>query len=410
VVSSTSTAIDDIDEASKSIKKIKLAIGVASDLSKAKLSGFVAMTTFAGYAATGAPLLSAGGVIDTSAILATGGVFLCSASANALNQVYECDRDAVMERTKRRPLPSGKCSKNMALGLALTSGVCGIGALALTGSGTAAQLGAGNIALYAGIYTPLKQRSEFNTWVGALVGGIPPLIGWAAAGESLYASDPWLLATLLYLWQFPHFFALAWRYKADYTRGNYKMVAVNDPTGLRTARLVSNYAIYATALPPIAIALGAQGSMFALEGFALNALLLHAANHFHRDRSKANATRIFRVTLLYLPLLLLAFLLHSKRLHSAHDDDSNSTLEKHWWTLRHVLDPIRDLGRDLCVHELFFLQRRDTPQPSLCPFHLKSSSTKIENQTKEPSSDNITENLCDSEFLNNKSKSTSEEG
>ncbi|KAJ8608751.1 hypothetical protein CTAYLR_007786 [Chrysophaeum taylorii] len=356
--------------------------GLASELSKARLSGFVATTAFAGYAATGAPLVYTSNLeVSSDAVLATLGVFACSASANALNQVIEARRDARMARTARRPMPSGRCAPHEALAFAAGSAAAGTGALALTsGPLVAPLLGVSNVAAYAGAYTYLKPRAEINTWVGAVVGAVPPLIGWAAAGEPLWVADgvlsapaePWILALALYLWQFPHFFALAWRHRADYARGGFSMVPCDDPTGDRTSRLIFRYSVYSFAVPVLAVATGATGYMFAVEGVALNAALLAAAHRFRRDRSQANATRVFRVTLLYLPLLLLGFVLHSGRLKEDHDAGDAATLGD-------ALDPLRNLGRSLCVHEYLAesrLQRRPTT-PSLCPLDTAAQTTKM---------------------------------
>ena len=206
-------------------------LDMGAELGKSRLSGFVAMTGAMGYAATGAPLLAPGFA------LATLGVFGTPCAANALNQLRETDRDALMTRTRKRPLPSGRCSPQFAAAFAGVSGGAGTAALAVL-EPTAAALAVGNLALYAGAYTSLKPKTEVNTWVGAVVGGVPPLLGWAAAGGSLWGpespmhenalqsldmtwlaslsstisatpAEPWLLAGALYLWQFPHFFALA---------------------------------------------------------------------------------------------------------------------------------------------------------------------------------------------------------
>ena len=258
------------------------------------------MTGAMGFAATGAPLLSPGLALTTL------GVFGTSACANALNQLREIDRDGRMARTKNRPLPSGRCGPEAAAVFATAAGGGGAACLA-TLDPFAAALAVGNIALYAGAYTSMKPRSEWNTWVGAVVGAAPPLIGWAAAGGSLWGpndaahaaalaaadfgtpaaalaaelaatpAEPYLLAGALYLWQFPHFFALAWVHKTDYARGGYAMVPVRDPTGLRTSGLVARYAAYSSLFPFAAVAAGAAGPMFAVEGCALNAALAYAA-------------------------------------------------------------------------------------------------------------------------------------
>ncbi|KAH8086043.1 hypothetical protein JL720_7243 [Aureococcus anophagefferens] len=288
------------------------AAGVSSELSKARLSGFVAMTCSMGFAATGAPVLTA------DAALATYGVFATSACANTLNQIYEIPRDSRMARTAHRPLPSGRCSTPEALAFAGVTSVSGVAALA-TLSPTAAALAAANIGLYSGAYTMMKPRSEWNTWVGAAVGAVPPLIGWAAAGgPSSAAARPTRRRG------FPHFFALAWVHKADYAKGGFAMVPVRDKAGHRTASLIGRYAVYSTALPVLAYATGATSAMFALEGTALNAALLAAAAKFHGQRTTANARLVFRATLLYLPLILFFFVLHSTRLKDEGDADARA--------------------------------------------------------------------------------------
>mmetsp|Transcript_27744 Transcript_27744/g.85110 ORF Transcript_27744/g.85110 Transcript_27744/m.85110 type:complete len:249 (+) Transcript_27744:632-1378(+) len=178
--------------------------------------------------------------------------------------------------------------------------------------------------------------------------------------------DPYVLATTLYVWQFPHFFALAWRHRVDYARGGYAMVAVADPKGERTARLVWNYALYGSALPFLAYAAGTTSSMFALEGAGLNALLLYAARRFGENRSNANAAFVFRVTLVTLPVLLLCFVLHSTRLKDTADDGAV--------TLGDALEPLRLAGQRLCVHEFVAHARRPTT-PSFCPLDRREGET-----------------------------------
>ena len=158
---------------------------------------------------------------------------------------------------------------------AVATGILAAGANPLT-----AALGAGNIALYALVYTPLKVRSEWNTWAGSIVGAIPPVMGYTAATGLLCTPESALLASTLFLWQFPHFFALSWRLRQDYARGGFQMVAVNDPSGARTAELVWRYSLYMAPLPVLAAAGDITSWMFAAEGIALNSYLLYLANNF----------------------------------------------------------------------------------------------------------------------------------
>ena len=110
--------------------------------------------------------------------------------------------------------------------------------------------------LYTVVYTPMKQRTPLNTWVGAVVGAIPPVMGWTAAGGALLSPEAFTLGAALFCWQMPHFFALAWMYRADYAQGGYRMVSLHDPTGSRTASLCLEYSLYLSALPPLCWALG----------------------------------------------------------------------------------------------------------------------------------------------------------
>ena len=173
-------------------------------------------------------------------------------------------------------------------------------------------LGLFNIILYAGPYTLSKPYSEVNTWIGSVVGAVPPLIGWAGAtAGDLVAYDPLFLASILYFWQFPHFFALSWLHREDYARGNFQMVAVNDPVGQRSADLIFRYAVYLAAIPIISSMTGVTSYMFAVEGCLLNGYLLFLSHRFSRDHSNQSARKVFLTTLWYLPLLLAGFVYHN---------------------------------------------------------------------------------------------------
>eukprot|EP00889_Picochlorum_renovo_P001427 jgi/Picre1/28457/NNA_003861.t1 len=246
-------------------------------LSKARLSGLVVATAAAGYVAASTESVNWRGFGWTCL-----GTMLASSSANALNQVYEVVNDSRMSRTAIRPLPMGRMSRGHALAFAVITGVSGVYILNKKVNTTAAVLGGGNIALYAGVYTPLKQISIVNTWIGAIVGAIPPLMGWAGAHGQL-DSGAFLLAAGLYFWQMPHFMSLAWLCRKDYAAGGYKMLSLVDPTGKRTA---------ACALR--------------------NCMYLYAADtaNFYAKPSNTNARILFRASLLHLPIFMISFLLH----------------------------------------------------------------------------------------------------
>ena len=324
-------------------------VGVYSELSKSRLSALVVSTTAAGYLMTVGPL-------DPICLASTlGGTFLCSASANTFNQLIETKNDAAMNRTAKRPLPSGRISHTHALGWASVAGVTGVGSLALGANCVTAGLGLTTLGLYTLVYTPMKQRTPLNTWVGAVVGAIPPVMGWTAGGGALLTPEAATLGAALFLWQMPHFFALSWMYRDDYAQGGYKMIPLHDPAGERTSALCLEYSLYLAALPPICWAAGLTSCMFAIESVAFNGALLLAAWRFHSNssRGQAHARRLFLVSLGYLPLFFGCLLLHQRRqTHSATvEEDEEATLAHAAGSMDEPLERIRAKGRELCIHE-----------------------------------------------------------
>jgi len=180
-----------------------------AELSKARLSALVVLTTSCGFLSAGLPLY----VSVPTLVGASVGTALCASSAGTINQVLEVDRDRKMKRTRHRPLPSGEVSVTHASVLAAATGTLGGTVLYLTTDPLTTVLGVGNIALYAPIYTISKRSTEWNTWVGAIVGAIPPVMGWTASGGSLLDPECLFLGSSLFLWQFPHFFALSWMHR-----------------------------------------------------------------------------------------------------------------------------------------------------------------------------------------------------
>lgn len=262
-----------------------------------------------------------------------------------------------MKRTGNRPLVKGVVGESAAVTLGCVTGATGGLMLGLGTDPMTTVLGLGNIGLYAGLYTYLKPRSEWNTWVGAVVGAIPPVMGWTAAGGSPLDAEAILLGSTLFLWQFPHFFALNWMYRTDYKRGGFAMVAVNDPSGDRTASLIKRYGVYLASLPFLSTAMEVTSPMFAVEGIILNAYALHVANNFDKERSNANARKVFLTSLWYLPCVMMLFLLHSRRWHEEATNDEKVALEKEdknnslLVAVQNFVHDVQSKGRDLCVHE-----------------------------------------------------------
>jgi protoheme IX farnesyltransferase len=214
-----------------------------------------------------------------------------------------------MNRTRARPLPAGRISRVHACAFGAANAVCGTALLAAFCNPVSAGLGAANILLYAGVYTPLKQQSVYNTHVGAMVGALPPLIGYAAATGTV-SIEAGLLGAGLFFWQFPHFYALAYMYKHDYLLGGHKMMPCFDETGARTARSMIRNSLALSALPLISYSLGITSIMFPIESLAFNGMLLYASYKFKADPSVANARRVFKASLLYLPVFMGLMIFH----------------------------------------------------------------------------------------------------
>jgi len=348
-------------------------LGIYLELSKFKLSGFVVMTTAAGQVMAQAPF-------DALGLAATlSGTFLCAASANSFNQIIEIPRDASMARTAKRPLPSGRISREHAIAFASTSGLAGLTTLAMGTNPVTTALGAATIGLYTLVYTPLKPRHYLNTWVGALVGAIPPVMGFTAAGGSILSPEAFVLGGSLFLWQIPHFLALAWMYRVDYAQGGYQMLPLSDPTGERTSAVCLEYAGYLTLLPLACWGFGVTSCMFAVESIAFNGVLLWASARFARNsqRGQAHARRLFLASLAYLPIFFFCLLLHQRRQplavsaspeESAVDMDAIGVGTSDAESLAEARERLRERGRRICIHEQITSGgSRDSPGSPLCP-------------------------------------------
>lgn len=274
------------------------------ELTKARLSFLVVVTSAVGY------LAGARGVVDWAIFLWTViGTSLAAACANAMNQVIEADRDALMPRTAGRPVPSGRMGPMHASIVAVVSGGVGLTILAALVNGLTAGLGVLTIGLYLLVYTPMKVRSTLNTLAGAVVGAIPPVMGWTAARGTIDAGA-WALAAILFVWQIPHFLSLAWMYKHDYELGGYRMLPnVDDEAGSITRRTVL---MWSAALLPIGLSaawVGITGYWYAICSVLLGVWILVLALRFYRDPQRASAKKLFLASVIYLPLVMLAIVL-----------------------------------------------------------------------------------------------------
>ena len=268
------------------------------ELTKIRLTALVVATTAVGF------MMAGGGDRSGATLLWTVlGTALAAAGAMALNQVIEVARDARMERTKNRPLPAGVLTARHGLlfGLAVAGG--GLVTLVLGANVLTALLGLTVVLVYTLVYTPLKARSPLCTLAGAVCGAIPPMMGWTATGTPL-GFGAWLLAGVLFLWQIPHFLALAWLYRDDYARGGFRMLPVVDASGRSTGQAA---VLYSMALLPVGV-LAALGGMtgwgFAAGSLVLTGGLVALTLALAAKKSDAVARRLFLATLAYLPLLL----------------------------------------------------------------------------------------------------------
>ncbi|MDQ2985634.1 MAG: heme o synthase [Armatimonadota bacterium] len=233
------------------------------------------------------------------------GSWLVIASANVLNQVLEVAPDSRMNRTRNRPIPAGRVGQTEGLALGVVWGVLGLAQLALFVNLLTAALGALSIALYVFAYTPLKPRTHFATAIGAIPGAIPPLAGWTAVTGSIEVTGVILFA-IQFLWQFPHFWAIAWLVREDYAAAGFKMLPFPEADGRATAMACLQYAA-ATSPFAMALALGlARPWIYALPAVALSVWFVVCANRFRNAPDEARARKLLKATILYLPLLLLA--------------------------------------------------------------------------------------------------------
>lgn len=302
-IASTTDAASPAIASSASSRPVAGLFAAYSELTKARLSALVVLTAGAGF------VLGSGAQINWLTMFWTMlGTALAAAAANILNELSEIDRDRRMQRTRSRPLPAGRVSQWHAMLLAVVLGSVGLVVLDIMVSALAATLALLSLVLYVAVYTPLKPRSTTNTLVGAVCGALPPMIGWAGAAGSLGAGA-WVLGGILYVWQLPHFFALAWMYREDYQRGGFVMLPAVDPQGELTGRVA---VLTSLILIPIALALTlhqSAGLVYAGGAFVLGLTMLAQAVRFHRSRTNVDARRLFLASIMYLPIMLALMVL-----------------------------------------------------------------------------------------------------
>jgi protoheme IX farnesyltransferase len=266
-------------------------------LAKPRLNILVVASAMAGY------VMAGGDTANVPALLWTViGTALVAGGASALNQTIERDADSLMRRTRLRPLPDGRLSAVEALAFGLLLSAAGLVILAGGVNLLAAEVALATLASYALIYTPLKRRTSYATVIGAIPGALPPVIGWAAAGNTL-SQGAWVLFGIVFLWQLPHFLAIAWMYREDYARAGFPMLPVIEPDGRSTARQA---VIYTAALVPLALAptlVGMSGTIYFAGALILTLVFLGISIRFAMSRSVQDARRLFFASITYLPIL-----------------------------------------------------------------------------------------------------------
>ncbi|KAI9726287.1 MAG: Protoheme IX farnesyltransferase, mitochondrial [Chrysothrix sp. TS-e1954] len=310
-------------------RTLRQRMGTYVTLSKPRLTFLMVLTTTTAYSlfpVAVSPFASSLSLSPLTLLNLTIGTTLSSASANAFNMFLEPAHDAKMTRTRTRPLVRGLLTRRAAFIFATLAGISGVTLLYTGVNPTVAFLSASNITLYAAIYTPLKRISVINTWIGALVGSIPPLMGWAAAaGQSLPSSptfqallfDPisspggWLLAALLFAWQFPHFNALSHSIRHEYAAAGYRMLASVNPR--RNALIALRYAL---AMFPICVGLSAVGvtswSFVATSGVANGWLVREAWRFWRTEGAGGTARGLFWASNWHLAVVLVLAMVQKK--------------------------------------------------------------------------------------------------
>ncbi len=238
------------------------------------------------------------------------GTALIASGTFTLNQWYEREADAKMRRTMRRPLPQGRISPARAFWFGVALSVAGFVQLGFGANWLAASLGAATLLAYLLLYTPLKQRSWHSTTVGAFPGAMPPLIGFAGAAGALTV-EAWLLFAILLLWQFPHFYSIAWLYREDYARAGIRMLPVVESGGRSTARQVLLASILLIPVSLLPAAFSMAGRWYVAAALLLGLGFLRAGWRLAVERTAARARGVLLASVMYLPLLY-GFLLASR--------------------------------------------------------------------------------------------------
>jgi protoheme IX farnesyltransferase len=282
---------------------VRAPLGAYLEMAKPRIVSLVLVTTGLGFFLGGQtghawPLL----------LVTLLGVGAATGGAAVLNNYLDRDVDAKMARTRNRALPTGRVAPAQALAFGVTLVLVGVLALVWAVNLLTGFLVLLAAFLYVLVYTPLKRMSWFNTTIGAIPGALPPMCGWAAATGEL-TTGAWVLFAILFLWQHPHFFAIAWMFKEDYRQAGLKMLPVVDPSGRRTFRQTILYSVLLLAGAALPYGCGLAGPWYLAGSFLLGGALLAVAVRFIRSRSYLDARRLLKASVIYLPLLVVLMVL-----------------------------------------------------------------------------------------------------
>ncbi|MGI4821851.1 MAG: heme o synthase [Janthinobacterium lividum] len=271
-------------------------------LLKFRLSFTVAFSSAIGY------ILGANELSLSRALLVMLGGLLVTGSANIINQVFEKDLDKMMRRTEGRPLPTGRITPNEAWVFCVMLGVAGLSLLAYCFNPLTAALSLLSLILYGFIYTPLKTISPICVAVGAIPGGLPPMIGWVAA-TGFVGVPAWVLFGIQFMWQFPHFWAIAWVADDDYKRAGFRMLPSPGKRDLRTAFQIMTYTVLLIPVSLLPLVLGISGRVSAGVALVCGVLFLLMTVQLMRTQDRKAALSIMFASFLYLPIVQIALVL-----------------------------------------------------------------------------------------------------
>ena len=280
-------------------KAISLRVADYTEIAKPRISLMVLLTVTVGY------LLGIDGAWSAVTLLhAWFGIALVAMGSSAVNQWIERETDGRMRRTMNRPLPSGRLGPAEVLMLGIVCGAVGTVYLTIFVNGPTAAMTALTFVLYAGVYTPLKRVTSLCTAVGAIPGALPPVLGWLAAGGRLDWSAASLFG-LLFLWQFPHFLAIAWLHKEDYCAAGLRMLPAGRSLPHVTGLLAVGYALGLIPVSLLPAYFGLAGLAYSVTALVLGIVYLVASIQFACDETRESARRVLWISLAYLPLVLL---------------------------------------------------------------------------------------------------------